>query len=258
MGNFFRAAVLMAVGAAIALALLPLFPPAMAQRVENAQHGVLRLKERLTNSPTPVAPGPRPSAGLPAPTPAPIPSGMPRSAPGKPELKPTPTPASQERGSARWIGELERQIHGLVNAERTRASLSPLTLDASLSDVARLHSQDMAVHDYFAHENLAGLSPSARADKAGYACRKDYGSSHTEGIGENLFQTWLHSSTTYLYGIPVRKDYLSVEELARQVVDGWMDSPGHHHNVLEARYDKQGIGVAIGIDEKVYVAQDLC
>ncbi|HLF03875.1 MAG TPA: CAP domain-containing protein, partial [Dehalococcoidia bacterium] len=98
---------------------------------------------------------------------------------------------------------MEGQIHVLVNDERRRAALTVLTLDSKLSDVARAHSSDMAMHSFFDHDNPSGQSPSSRAANAGYKCFKDYGTYYTEGIAENIFQTWLRSSTTYMYGLPV-------------------------------------------------------
>ncbi|MBM3942682.1 MAG: CAP domain-containing protein [SAR202 cluster bacterium] len=176
------------------------------------------------------------------------------------ELKATPTaaPKSQQRGSAVWVVDLEGQVHASVNMEREKAGIKVLASDQKLSEIARKHSADMAVNDYRAHENQSGQSPSARATTAGYKCRKDYGTYYTDGIAENIFQAWLYSSTTYLNGIPVGKDYMSISELPRQIVDGWMNSPGHRQNILEPNYDRQGIGVSVSSDEKVYVTQNFC
>ncbi len=113
--------------------------------------------------------------------------------------------------------------------------------------------------DYFRHDNLLGQSPSDRAAQAGYRCRKDYGSYYSEGIAENIFQTSLYSSyTTTLGGLVVSRDYMALEEIASQIVDGWMDSPGHRENILETSYDKEGSGAVVSADEKVYVTQNFC
>jgi uncharacterized protein YkwD len=117
----------------------------------------------------------------------------------------------------------------------------------------------MAQLDYFDHDNLRGQAPSDRAGQAGYRCRKDYGSYYTEGIAENIFQTWLFSSyTTSLNGLVVSRNYITMEEIASQVVNGWMNSPGHRENILNARYDREGIGIAVSSDGKVYVTQNFC
>jgi uncharacterized protein YkwD len=169
------------------------------------------------------------------------------------------TPAPTPRATDEWILAVELEIHRLTNEERVRHSLRPLAHDPKLAAVARRHSQDMAELDYFAHENLRGQSPTDRADQAGYTCRKDYVSYYTIGIVENVFQTWLYSSsTTSLSGLVVSRDYMTMEEIASQVVTGWMNSPGHRQNILKPTYDREGIGLAVASDEKVYVTQNFC
>jgi uncharacterized protein YkwD len=37
----------------------------------------------------------------------------------------------------------------------------------------------------------------------------------------------------------------TAEEIAVEMVDGWMASPGHRKNILEAQFDESGVGVAI-------------
>jgi uncharacterized protein YkwD len=208
----------------------------------------------------------------------PIPSTAATPAPTRPELakihrtpeaipKPTPTiqytktstPAPPQRATAEWISSVELEVHRLTNEERVRHSLRPLAYDPRLAAVARKHSQDMAELDFFAHENLRGQSPTDRADQAGYTCRKDYVSYYTIGIAENIFQTWLYSSyTTSLSSLVASREYMTMEEIASQVVTGWMNSPGHRQNILESTYDREGIGLSVAADEKVYVTQNFC
>ena len=39
-------------------------------------------------------------------------------------------------------------------------------------------------------------------------------------------------------------EWLSQVEIGETVVEGWMESPGHRANILESRFDEEGIGVA--------------
>jgi uncharacterized protein YkwD len=59
-------------------------------------------------------------------------------------------------------------------------------------------------------------------------------------------------------GAVLKISYMSIEETASQAVVGWMGSPGHRRNILEPSYDREGIGVGISADEKVYVTQNFC
>jgi uncharacterized protein YkwD len=164
-----------------------------------------------------------------------------------------PSTGSPERGSAKWIAALEFAVHELVNFERQKNSLSVLSQDAELADIARAHSKDMALNDFFEHENLAGQSAADRGNAVGYRCFKDFGSFSTEGIAENIFQGWMYSSFN-----PRGRNYMTLGDLAFEVVDGWMNSPRHRENILTETYDREGIGVSIGAEESVWVTQNFC
>lgn len=111
--------------------------------------------------------------------------------------------------------EAERQMFVLVNNERTKASLKPLTADENLKEVARAHAKDMFARGYFSHINPEGLSPFDRLEKAGI---------NFTAAGENLA-------------------FAPTVELAHQ---GLMQSTGHRANILSVEFAKVGIGVIDG------------
>lgn len=153
---------------------------------------------------------------------------------------------------------LEEQVHDLINQERTERGLGSLRFDPALADIARKHSEDMAAQNYFAHVNPAGQNPTARGTAAGYTCRKNYGSYYTYGIAENLFQNYLYSSATYYSNRETVYDWNSPGEIAQTTVAGWMNSSGHRENIVTPTFDREGIGVAIAADDKVYITEDFC
>jgi len=155
------------------------------------------------------------------------------------------------------IYELEREVHNLINEERIKNGLNPLSLDDKLSGVARSHSEDMAVNNYFSHTNLAGQDPTGRANAKGYSCYKDFGSYYVTGIAENIFQNNLYDSITYVYFVPVH-EWNTLSEIAHSTVQGWMGSQGHRENILTSTYDREGIGVGISSDDKVYITENFC
>lgn len=113
----------------------------------------------------------------------------------------------------------------LVNEARARGArcgghsfnpAPPLTLSGTLDSVALGHATDMAVHDYFEHQDRAGQSPADRVRAVGY---------HEKLVGENI-----------AYG-PV-----TVEE----AVQGWLHSPDHCENIMDPRFAEMGIGFASG------------
>ena len=153
------------------------------------------------------------------------------------------------------IMELEWEIHELINIERLNYGLKSLVYDSDLADIARDHSEDMAMYRFFSHDNLQGQTPTDRAKATGYDCYKDFGSYYTDGIAENIFQNNLYDSVTYYSDSPIY-DWNTQSEIASSTVSGWMDSYGHRQNILESSYDKEGIGVALSSNDEVYITQD--
>ncbi len=121
--------------------------------------------------------------------------------------------------------QLSARVLDLVNAVRARgtrcgardfAPAAPVKLSTALADVAFEHARDMATHDYFEHQDLAGHTPADRVRAAGY---------REKLVGENI-----------AYG----------PESADEVVRGWLDSPGHCENIMDARFAEMGVAFAMG------------
>ena len=173
-----------------------------------------------------------------------------------PPLTPPPANASTDPYTISSMG-LAGRIHELVNKERTANGLTALSEDDALAALALGHSTDMAANNYFSHTDLSGSDPTARGNASGILCRKDYGSYYTYGIAENLFQNNLYTSVTLTSGT-YSYAWSTEEEIAQSTVTGWMNSPGHRKNILTSTYDREGIGVAVSADDKVYITEDFC
>lgn len=120
---------------------------------------------------------------------------------------------------------LARRALELVNDVRARGTrcgarpfgpAPPVRLSETLAGVAFGHAADMAKHDYFEHEDLAGRSPADRVRAVGY---------REKLVGENI-----------AYG----------PKSAEEVVQGWLESPGHCENIMDPRFAEMGIAYAAG------------
>ena len=111
----------------------------------------------------------------------------------------------------------------LVNQERSQRGLQPLKLNKRLTKAAVGHARDMNRRGYFAHDSLSGADFVDRIRRAGYFKRGSFPS-----LGEDL--AWGSGEL----GSP------------REIVRGWMESPGHRANILHRKFREAGIGVAIG------------
>ncbi len=155
---------------------------------------------------------------------------------------------------------VEDHIYKLTNAERVSRDLESLYRVSDIDSIARGHSEDMYRQDYFAHDSPEGHDPSDRAEKAGYECWKYYqGRPYLAGLGENLSQSVTYASHGENWAKTPYSWYDSEEDLARAMVDGWMNSTtGHRENILNPGYDRIGVGVFIGEDDDSYHTQNFC
>ncbi|MFI6093441.1 CAP domain-containing protein [Streptomyces sp. NPDC051218] len=125
------------------------------------------------------------------------------------------------QGLAEWASAVLR----LTNAERTAAGLRPLSPDPLLTVAAQNHSADMIARAFYAHTSPDGGEPWHRASAAGSGHR---------AIGENI---------------------ACGQRTPAEVVDGWMDSPGHRANILKPSFTHLGVGYAGGGSAGTYWTQ---
>ena len=155
----------------------------------------------------------------------------------------TPTTLAQ-RASPPQIraADLERLVHDRINDQRVARKLSALGADKLLSGIARAHSEDMAKRNFFSHVNPEGEDPTARGKRARYECHKEFGRAVREGLAENLYEGPMPPA---------------MNDIVRASVRDWMNSPEHRRNILEKRYDRSGVGVAIS-GNRIYITQLFC
>ncbi|MFH7596403.1 CAP domain-containing protein, partial [Streptomyces racemochromogenes] len=146
--------------------------------------------------------------------PAAPPASAPRPAtpPAEPPADPSAdAPAPQAAGAP---ADAQARVLALVNQERAAAGCPALTVNAQLTRAAQDHSADMAAHATMSHTGSDGSDPGLRITRAGY---------EWQAYGENV---------AYGYSTP------------EQVMEGWMNSPGHRRNILDCSYREIGIGLA--------------
>lgn len=125
---------------------------------------------------------------------------------------------SRETTGLRDLAAVRREMLARVNAIRKQHGLRALGGDALLDRAAQGHAEDMLKRSYFAHQSPSGETARERIRATGYKYQT---------IGENI-----------AFG------QTSVEE----VVETWMDSPGHRRNILNKDFTELGVGLAMGRD----------
>ena len=110
----------------------------------------------------------------------------------------------------------------LVNAERSKRGLRPVTRDGDLNLAARKHARDMVRRGYFSHVSPGGSTLGDRLRAVDYGNGAGWRAGEALGWGTGSLAT------------------------PNSLVDEWLDSPPHRRILLDPGYRELGVGVAAG------------
>lgn len=183
----------------------------------------LEPKSAASRTAESASPSPSRSSASPSPSPTRSPSKKaaepskpapdPRPSTADPAPKPDPKPTADDPKPDGGGGGFTEQVTTLVNSERSKAGCGPVSANAQLQTAALRHSQDMAAKDYFDHNSPDGRDPGDRITAAGYRWTT---------YGENIARG---------------------QRTPAQVMEGWMNSPGHRANILNCAFKEIGVGI---------------
>lgn len=108
----------------------------------------------------------------------------------------------------------EAEVIRLVNIQRSKNGLQPLAANWQVGRVARYKSQDMINKHYFSHTSPTYGSPFNMMETFGIKF---------SAAGENIAMG---------------------QRTPAEVVNAWMNSPGHRANILNPSYTQLGVGLA--------------
>jgi uncharacterized protein YkwD len=163
-------------------------------------------------------------------TAAPHPAQELSKAPGQPAEARLPSATavcpSPEGKDAQLEQELREQVNearrrGAACGEHERVEAGPLTLSAELACAARAHAGAMAARGFFSHVDPEGRRSTERAARHGF------------------------------HGL-VAEDLAWGQGTSREVVDSWLQSPGHCRALMSTRHSSFGIGHAEGTRGKPF------
>lgn len=123
------------------------------------------------------------------------------------------------------VKALENEVIRLVNVERSKNGLAPLTANWQLSRIARYKSKDMANLHYFSHTSPTYGSPFTMIQSFGIKF---------SSAGENIAMG---------------------QNGPTSVMNAWMNSPGHRSNILSPSYTEIGVGFATSSNGTCYWTQ---
>jgi uncharacterized protein YkwD len=133
-------------------------------------------------------------------------------------------PTSGISANGQDLTAAEQEVFEKVNEERAKVGLKPLAFSKELSDCAKAHSNDMHDRGFFSHINPDGWGPTQRGreGRAGSCTFEQIVPDLCYGVAENIAMGCAN---------------------ATEVMNLWMNSPGHKDNILNSAYTHIGIGV---------------
>jgi uncharacterized YkwD family protein len=129
----------------------------------------------------------------------------------KPVTQPVAKPVTQPATAQKTTSGFEAEVINLVNQERAKAGLKPLTSNAKLAKMAMDKAVDMYNNNYFDHNSPTYGSPFDMMSK--------YGITYSTA-GENIAKG---------------------QTSAQQVMTDWMNSPGHRANIMNGSFTTIGV-----------------
>ena len=119
----------------------------------------------------------------------------------------------------------QARSQGRVCGNQRFGAASPVSANSRLTNAAQAHSSDMARTGRMSHTGSNGSSVGARAKQAGYRFRS---------IAENI---------------------AAGQKSTGEVVQSWLNSPGHCQNIMNPNSNEIGVGAVRGRDGKIYWTQ---
>lgn len=111
------------------------------------------------------------------------------------------------------MSSAESRILQLVNAERAKNGVKPLSSNADCTKLARMKSQDMVNKNYFSHQSPTYGSP---------------------------FDMLKANNVSYMYA----GENIAMNQSADAAFKAWMNSEGHRKNILNPNFTDLGVGIA--------------
>jgi uncharacterized protein YkwD len=154
------------------------------------------------------------------------------------------------------IKTVEKMIHDRINQERLKHNLPTIRWDDALSRIAGKHSKDMATKNYFSHTSPEGHGYFYRYQKNGYACGITVDGVILTGA-ENIFQV-PPDALSSMDAEGQKHDRSIRERIAASAVQEWLANPHERKNILSPTWQREGVGIAIGPDDRIVVTLNFC
>lgn len=134
-------------------------------------------------------------------------------------------PEGEVRAAKSEDDDFEQRVLELINKERSKSGLAPVSYHGALDNAAEKHAKHMSIVGRMAHDGIGDGDPGERIRSEGWR----------RGWGENV---------------------ATGQQSPEQVVREWMNSPTHRKNILDPSFRSMGVGLSISSNGRTYWAQE--
>jgi uncharacterized protein YkwD len=155
---------------------------------------------------------------------------------------------------------LHAALFFVTNEERKSANLKPFEYHSRIESVAFGHAQDMVKYGFYSHTSTIRIKRTVQ-DRF-----------HLEGLnpeyyGENICSTFglqyengrkvnpPYPAGVFTYAFTSKKETIPPHtyiSFAKEVVNLWMNSPGHRQNILNPNFTTLGCGASVYLEKSFY------
>ena len=138
--------------------------------------------------------------------------------------------------------EVEKKVMKEINKRRVELGMTKLEWNSKLARAAKMHSNNMKEKEFFSHTDPSGHDVQYRVIQVGLS---------PYGVGEVIYKGKRWHGGIIIGFIPLMIPKTE-DGYVEDIVQGWMNSPGHHDIIMDPRMDYIGVG-----REGKYITADL-
>lgn len=136
--------------------------------------------------------------------------------------------------------QIKTEIFNLTNDVRVGFGLQPVAYSNYLDRMGQIHTNEMYTHKFFLHDNPYCKKVESLEDRVQYCGLFGL----YDMVGENLADYPAVGDTILLHPV-VWQPLLTANNLCRNIIKGWYNSPGHRANLLCPDFNYVGFGLLL-------------
>jgi len=143
--------------------------------------------------------------------------------------------------------QIKSEIFKLTNEFRSRAGVQSVIYSGKLDWMGQIHTNEMYTHCFFSHDNPYCKKVETLSDRVSYCGLNNLYDMYGENLADYpaVDSKIIISSRGEILNGHKERLLLPLNELCKNIVTGWYNSPGHRENLLCPEYNYVGFGLLL-------------